>query len=77
MWVEMETATMVIVGQHNGSAGGGRGRGADVRTAPEGVKNEESDFVVTKKWVQEHLAIGIEAMTDIGAKGEQIKHFQY
>jgi AMP nucleosidase len=33
--------------------------------------------VVTDCYVDLHLDIGIRAMTEIGAKGEQIKHFTY
>jgi hypothetical protein len=36
------------------------------------------DFVlVTADWVGMHLKIGIEAMTELGQKGEKIKHFRY
>jgi AMP nucleosidase len=50
---------------------------SDVPLTPEGVKTEDSDVKVTKRWSDIHLQIGIEAMTKIGAKGEQIKHFRY
>ena len=44
---------------------------------PEGVKTEESDKSVTANYVNLHLDIGISAMTELGAKGEDIKHFTY
>jgi AMP nucleosidase len=44
---------------------------------PEGVKTEESDKLVTTKFSDIHLEIGIEAMTEIEKKGEHIKHFKY
>ena len=44
---------------------------------PEGVKTEKSDKVVTEKFSDLHLEIGIEAMTEIGVNGEHIKHFTY
>jgi AMP nucleosidase len=44
---------------------------------PEGVKTEESDKKVTQKYSNFHLEIGIEAMTEIGEKGEHIKHFTF
>lgn len=50
---------------------------SDVPLTPEGVKTKESDVKATKRWSDIHLQIGIEAMTEIGAKGEQIKHFRY
>ena len=44
---------------------------------PDGVKTEASDKKVTDGFVDLHLEIGIKAMTEIGSKGEQIKHFTY
>jgi len=44
---------------------------------PEGVKTEASDKLVTEKFSTLHLEIGIEAMTEIGKKGEKIKHYRY
>jgi AMP nucleosidase len=50
---------------------------SDVPMIPEGIKTEESDLLVTRKYADLHLEIGIEAMTEIGVKGEKIKHFTY
>jgi len=50
---------------------------SDVPITPEGVKTEESDLQVTEEWSDIHLQIGIDAMSEIGDKGEQIKHFTY
>jgi len=75
--IDMETATIFIVGHHNEIARGALLLVSDVPITPEGVKTEESDELVTRKWSQIHLEIGIEAMTEIGEKGEKIKHFRY
>lgn len=75
--IDMETATIFIVGHHNGIARGALLLVSDVPITPDGVKTEASDREVTQKWVDVHLDLGIEAMTDIGARGEQIKHFTY
>jgi len=75
--IDMETATMFIVGHYNEIAHGALLLVSDVPVTPEGVKTEESDKKVTQNWVDLHLKIGIEAMTEIGQKGEQIKHFRY
>lgn len=75
--IEMETATIFIVGHHNEIARGALLLVSDMPLTPEGVKTEESDSLVTKRWTDTHLEIGIEAMTDLGAKGEKIKHFRY
>jgi AMP nucleosidase len=65
------------VGHYNEIARGALLLVSDVPLTPEGMKTEESDVKVTKRWSDIHLQIGIEAMTEIGAKGEQIKHFRY
>ncbi len=75
--IDMETATLFIVGHYNQIARGALLLVSDVPTTPEGVKTEESDNVVTRDWSDVHLSIGIEAMTDIGVRGEQIRHFRY
>jgi AMP nucleosidase len=75
--IDMETATVFIVGHHNDIARGALLLVSDVPITPDGVKTDASDKEVTRKWVDVHLDIGIEAMTDIGASGEQIRHFTY
>ena len=75
--IDMETATLFIVGHANEISRGALLLVSDVPVTPDGVKTEESDKKVTQKWVQLHLQIGIEAMTDLGHKGEKIKHFRY
>ena len=75
--IDMETATVFIVGYANQIARGALLLVSDLPMIPEGVKTEKSDNLVTQKYVDLHLNIGIEAMTEIGKKGEQIKHFTY
>ncbi len=75
--IDMETATLFIVGHYNQISRGALLLVSDVPTTPEGVKTEASDTAVTQNWVDLHLEIGIEAMSDIGAGGEPIRHFQY
>jgi AMP nucleosidase len=75
--IDMETATLFIVGHANEIARGALLLVSDVPVTPEGVKTEDSDRKVTDNWVNLHLQIGIEAMTHLGLKGEQIKHFSY
>ena len=75
--VDMETATVFTVGHYNEIARGALLLVSDVPVTPDGVKTEESDKKVTKKWVDLHLEIGIKAMTEIGKSGEEIKHFRY
>ncbi|HEY7712318.1 MAG TPA: AMP nucleosidase [Candidatus Entotheonella sp.] len=75
--IDMETATLFIVGHHNEIARGALLLVSDMPLTPEGVKTEESDARVTEKWSARHLQIGIDAMLEIGEKGERIKHFRY
>ncbi len=75
--IDMETATVFVVGYANQIARGALLLVSDLPMMPEGVKTEESDKFITQRFVDLHLQIGIEAMTDIGSKGEPIKHFTY
>ncbi len=75
--IDMETATIFVVGYANHIARGALLLVSDLPMVPEGVKTEESDRAVTNQFVDMHLEIGIEAMTELGTKGEQIKHFTY
>ncbi len=75
--IDMETATIFIAGYTNQLARGALLLVSDLPMVPEGVKTSESDELITQNFVDLHLQIGIEAMTDIQEKGEVIKHFTY
>jgi AMP nucleosidase len=75
--IDMETATIFSVGLANDIPRGALLLVSDVPMTPEGVKTEESDKKVTSEYVDLHIEIGIQAMTEIGAKGEKIKHFKF
>jgi AMP nucleosidase len=75
--IDMETATIFIVGHHNQISRGALLLVSDVPTTPEGVKTEESDRQVTADWSEIHLDLGISAMSDISGEGEAIKHFTF
>jgi AMP nucleosidase len=75
--IDMETATIFIVGHRNEISRGALLLVSDVPITPDGIKTEESDARVTKDWSDIHLQIGIEAMTYIGSHGEPIRHFTY
>lgn len=75
--IDMETATIFIVGHHNEIARGALLLVSDVPTTPEGVKTEARDKEVTASWAKIHLDVGIVAMTELGIRGEKIKHFSY
>ena len=73
----METATIFITGFANEINRGALLLVSDTPMTPEGVKTQEKDAEVTRKYVDLHIDMGIEAMTRIGVEGEQIKHFKY
>jgi AMP nucleosidase len=75
--IDMETATLFIVGHANEIARGALLLVSDMPLVPEGIKTQESDKMVTEKYTDLHLKIGIEAMMEIEEKGEEIKHFRY
>ena len=75
--IDMETATFFIVGHVNQIPRGALLLVSDTPMTPEGVKTQASDKIVTQKYAELHLLLGIESMTDIGKYGETIKHFSY
>jgi len=75
--IDMETATIFIVGHANEISRGALLLVSDIPLLPEGIKTADSDRKVTEQYADLHLQIGIEAMTEIGEKGEPIKHFRY
>jgi AMP nucleosidase len=75
--IDMETATLFVVGHANAISRGALLLVSDTPMLPEGVKTEESDRQVSERFSGLHLQLGIEAMTEIEMKGEEIKHFQY
>jgi AMP nucleosidase len=75
--IDMESATIFAVGHKNQLARGALLLVSDLPMTPEGVKTQESDQRVNSDWSDVHLDIGIESLTEIGEKGEEIKHFQY
>jgi len=75
--IDMETATLFIVGLVNQIPRGALLLVSDLPMIPEGIKTEASDKKVNEQYLDLHLKIGIEAMTEIDKMGEQIKHFVY
>ncbi len=75
--IDMETATIFITGHANEIPRGALLLVSDMPITPDGIKTEESDRLVTKNYVDLHLQIGIEALTEIGENGETIKHLRF
>jgi AMP nucleosidase len=75
--IDMEAATLFVVGHKNEIARGALLLVSDLPLTHEGIKTQASDAEVDQEWSELHLEIGIESLTDIEAKGEKIKHFMY
>ena len=77
MAVDMETATLFVCGFANKIPTGALLLVSDQPMIPQGVKTEESDRIVTQKYVQKHVEIGIEAMRMIIDEKKTVKHLKY
>jgi len=74
MGVDMETATIFVVGFMNGIPHGALLLVSDNPMDPAGVKTSKSDVTVTQKFVQKHLEIGIDSLQELIDSGESVKH---
>jgi AMP nucleosidase len=75
--IDMETATIFLVGFANGIPKGALLLVSDNPMTPEGVKSAESDRTVTATFVDKHLAIGIDAIKELRDSGESVKHLRF
>ena len=73
----METATIFIVGHFNEIPRGALLLVSDTPMFPDGIKTEERDKEVTKKFTDLHLEIGIATMENLSKKSENVKHLRY
>jgi AMP nucleosidase len=77
MAVDMETATIFVVGFVNEIPHGALLLVSDEPMTPEGVKTAESDKKVTSDYVTAHLQIGIESLLELKNSGESVKHMRF
>jgi AMP nucleosidase len=75
--IDMETATIFLVGFVNSIPKGALLLVSDNPMTPEGVKTSVSDQTVTENYVDAHLTIGIEALMDLRDTGESVKHLRF
>ncbi len=75
--IDMETATIFLVGFANSIPKGALLLVSDNPMTPEGVKTAASDKTVTEKFVSAHLEIGIDALIDLRDSGESVKHLRF
>jgi len=77
MAIDMETATVFAAGFANHIPSGSLLLVSDQPMIPEGVKTESSDLVVTERFVERHITIGIEALRLIRREGRSVKHLRF
>ena len=77
MGIDMETATIFITGFHNEIPTGALLLVSDQPMVPEGVKTAVSDEVVTNRFMELHLRIGIDALSELINKGFTVKHLRF
>lgn len=77
MAVDMETATIFVVGFANEIPSGALLLVSDQPMISTGIKTEASDKFVTEKYVEEHLSIGIDALKELKDEGKSVKHLRF
>jgi len=75
--IDMETATIFLVGFINHIPHGALLLVSDIPMAPEGVKTSKSDDIVTKNYSIKHLEIGIDSLLELINSGESVKHLRF
>jgi AMP nucleosidase len=77
MAIDMETATIFSTGFANKIPSGALLLVTDQPMGPEGVKTDASDQVVTGRFVDSQIAIGIDALREIRDQGRSVKHLRF
>ncbi len=77
MGIDMETATIFITAFANEIPCGSLLLVSDQPMVSEGVKTERSDKIVTEKFVENHLKIGIESLKQLINNGHTVKHLRF
>jgi len=75
--IDMETATLFTAGFANKIPTGALLLISDKPMEAEGVKTEESDRMVTQKFVTEHVELGIEALKQLIDKKQTVRHLRF
>lgn len=75
--IDMETATLFMVGFYNRIPTGALLLVSDQPMTPEGVKTSQSDKMVSQQHVLNHLKIGMDSLKQIIHRGETVRHLKY
>ncbi|HOY39972.1 MAG TPA: AMP nucleosidase [Bacteroidales bacterium] len=77
MAIDMETATIFIVGFANEIPTGALLLVSDQPMISTGIKTSESDKEVTLRYVKDHVQIGINALEMIKSENQSVKHLRF
>ena len=77
MAIDMETATLFTVGFANEIPTGSLLLVSDQPMISSGIKTTESDKIVTKKFTERHVRIGIDSLVELRDQGESVKHLRF
>lgn len=75
--VDMETATIFIVGFYNKIPTGALLLVSDQPMTPDGVKTDASDKKITAKYVDVHLKVGIDSLKQLMNNGLTVRHLKF
>jgi AMP nucleosidase len=75
--IDMETATIFVVGFVNHIPKGALLLVSDSPMTPEGVKTSQSDISVTAHYVEKHLQIGVDSLIELRDSGESVEHLRF
>lgn len=75
--IDMETATIFMVGFINSIPKGALLLVSDSPMTPEGVKTSKSDQKVTKQFSENHINIGVDSLIELRDSGESVKHLRF
>lgn len=77
MAIDMETATIFTTGFVNQIPSGALLLVSDQPMIPDGVKTEKSDLNITRKFVKDHINIGIDSLNQLKNNGLTVKHLRF
>lgn len=75
--IDMETATIFMVGFFNKIPTGALLLVSDSPMTPDGVKTEQSDKKVTNEFVERHIKVGIDSLKQLINNGATVRHLQF
>lgn len=77
MAIDMETATVFMVGFANSIPTGALLLVSDQPMIPDGVKTAASDKKVSERFVDEHIRVGIDSLREIREEGRSVRHLRF